>query len=206
MGRVKVFQEYRVSVSGLKNSFDYLVEPQEGDAPLPADASGAGFDCFTLKRDQTMWLNFPVEVGLSPVSAQQVYHYILRPATPMLPGGLFYVDLLDPYLHKGVNVYYLELYVQLSSADASLAYVIPVVHIEGWDGPKVTDPGWRIGYEEPKQQESSTHEATAKTSSPLAKTGDTSLAPYALASAACGGALLLTGRRLRHRRRGGRDA
>lgn len=145
--RVRVFQKYNVSTSGLQSTFEYLVVPQEVDAPLPTGADGQSFSSFTLTRDEELWLTIPVPVGASPQASSYAYHYELRPKTSTLSGGLYYVDALSTNLERGVNVYYLEVFVQESSESPADALVIPMVHVEGWDGPKVTDPGWRVSYE-----------------------------------------------------------
>ena len=144
--KVRVFQEYRVSVSGLENAFTYQIIPLENDAPLPVDESGKAFDSFTLTRTDDRWLEFAVPVAMDPSANAYAYHYTLKPAKTELADGLYYVDVLSTSLDAGVNVYYLELYVQPSSEDAAAATVTPLVHVDGWDGPKTTDPGWRVGY------------------------------------------------------------
>ncbi len=144
--KVRVFQEYRVSVSGLENAFTYQIIPLENDAPLPVDESGNEFDSFTLARTDDRWLEFSVPVAKDISASSYAYHYTLKPAKTELTNGLYYVDVLSTSLDAGVNVYYLELYVQPSSEDAALAMVTPLVHVRGWDGPKTTDPGWRVGY------------------------------------------------------------
>ena len=167
--KVRVFQEYRVSVSGLENKFTYLIVPNEDDAPLPIDESGEAFDSFTLTRDEDDWLVFAVPVTVSPSAKAYSYHYTLKPATYELEDGLHYVDVQSTSLDVGVNVYYLELHVQPSSEDAASAIVTPLVHVDGWDGPKVSDPGWRVGYkapqEKPSESSSSSSEASSASSS-----------------------------------------
>ena len=150
--RVRVFQEYKVDVSGLQNTFEYAIEPVEDDAPLPVDAAGKTFDRFTLTREEGLWLEFPVEVTVDPSATPYVYHYMLVPAQKELPDGLYYVDVLSTSLEAGVNEYPLELHVQPANADAALSVVTPTVHVDGWDGPKVTDPGWRVGYTAPEDE------------------------------------------------------
>ena len=152
--KVRVFQEYHVSVSGLENTFTYQIVPYENDAPLPVDESGKAFDSFTLTRNEDTWLEFAVSVAVSPSDKAYAYHYTLKPATNELEDGLHYVDVQSTSLDAGVNVYYLELYVQPSSKDAASAIVTPLVHVDGWDGPKVSDPGWRVGYKAPEEKPS----------------------------------------------------
>lgn len=151
--KVPVFQEYRVSASGLQSTFDYTIVPLETCAPLPVDESGESFDTFSLKRDEKLTLEFPVEVSYSESADSYVYHYTLKPASEKLAGGLYYVDVQSTSLEAGANVYYLELHVQLASTDAASAVVTPTVHVEEWDGPKVTDPGWRVSYKKPSEPE-----------------------------------------------------
>ncbi|MDO4797168.1 MAG: hypothetical protein Q4A01_04010 [Coriobacteriales bacterium] len=145
--RVRVFQIYDVSTSGLQNTFDYLVIPQEDDAPLPVEKDGQTLSSFTLTRDEEDWLTIPITVGASPEARSYTYHYELRPKQTTLPDGLFYVDVLSTDLSRGINVYYLEIFVQESNENPADAFVQPLVHVEGWDGPKVSDPGWRVGYQ-----------------------------------------------------------
>lgn len=171
---VRVFQEYRVSASGLQSTFDYRIVPLETGAPLPVDESGESFDTFSLKRDQELMLEFPVEVSYSESAASFVYHYMLKPANEKLADGLYYVDLQSTSLEAGVNVYYLELHVQLSSTDAASATVTPTVHVEGWDGPKVTDPGWRVSYKKPSESEESGGSGQTGGSGQSSTTGGTS--------------------------------
>ncbi|MBR3159415.1 MAG: hypothetical protein IKG18_15680 [Atopobiaceae bacterium] len=144
--RMQVFQEYKVPVSGLQNSFEYVIAPVEEDAPLPIDASGKTFDRFTLRREESLWLEFPVSVAVDPSATPYAYHYVLAPAQKTLEDGLHYVDALSTSLEAGVNEYLLEIYVQPSNTDAADSMVVPLVHVDAWDGPKVTDPGWRVGY------------------------------------------------------------
>ena len=150
MARVRVFQEYKVDVSGLQNAFEYVIEPVESDAPMPVDADGTFFDRFTLTREEAVWLEFPVEVTVDPAATPCVYHYTMRPVEESLPDGLYYVDVLSTNLEAGVNKYPLEIHVQPSSVDAAVSLVTPTVHVDGWDGPKVADPGWRVSYREPE--------------------------------------------------------
>lgn len=147
--RVQFFQEYRVQVSGLQNTFEYLVVPQEDDAPQPRDESGAPVERFSLTRDGDLWLTFDVEARSDESAPRLVYHYEFRPAETTLPDGLYYVDLQSTDLHAGINIYYMELQVQLPNSDDGQVIVTPLVHVEGWDGPKVSDPGWRVAYQKP---------------------------------------------------------
>ena len=202
--KVRVFQEYRVSVSGLENKFTYLIVPNESDAPLPLDESGKAFDSFTLTRDEDSWLEFAVPVAVSPSAKSYAYHYTLRPSTSELEDGLYYVDAQSTSLEAGANVYYLELYVQPSSEDAAAATVTPIVHVGGWDGPKVSDPGWRIEYS--NDSDSAAVKSTATSSSALAKLDD-SLTPWlATACIACAAAFLLVCACLIRRKTGEDDA
>jgi hypothetical protein len=145
--RIRLFQEYKVPVSGLRNTFEYKIEPVENDAPLPVDEKGDPLHSFTLTRDDELWLTFPVEVTADPNAAPYVYQYKIGPAQTTLPDGLYYADVLSTSLSPGINEYHLEIHVQPSSTDAEASVVTPTVHVEGWDGPKVTDPGWRIAYQ-----------------------------------------------------------
>lgn len=183
VAKVRVFQEYRVDVSGLQNSFTYTIEPSEADSPMPVNAAGVQFDHFELTRDQEDWLEFPIEATVSPSAEEIVYHYVLRPQTTEFDDGLYYVDVLSTDLKAGPNVYYLEIHVQLSSTDVSSTLVAPTVHIEGWDGPKATDPGWRVAYATPQQNdgkdsdvttEQTTNDATEKKSSTAQKSSGSS--------------------------------
>lgn len=209
-GQIRFFQEYRVNVSGLQNTFDYEIVPTEVDAPSFVDSSGVVVKEFSLKRDQEIWFTIPVNAQVSPSAEQLVYHYKLQPKKAKLSNGLYYVDLLSTDLKAGVNVYYLELYIQLSSADAGAAIVTPIVHVEGWDGPKVTDPGWRIAYDEKAAEESKSSEETKKSSTSgssssrtsLSKTGDTYDATLVMSCVAYGTVLLLAGLLLRRRKAG----
>lgn len=217
--RVRVFQEYKVSTSGLQSSFEYVIKPVEADAPLPVDESGESFDRFKLTRDEELWLEFPVEVAVDPSATPYAYHYVLEPVKKELANGLYYVDVLSTDLSAGVNVYYLELNVLASSADAESSVVVPLVHIEELDGPKVTDPGWRIAYKAPSSdtnknssksnngsttKASSTRSSTGRTSSSsLAQTGDPfASASFVAACLACAGILLLATASLLRRRAG----
>ena len=186
VGRLGLFQEYRVPVSGLENRFDYEIVPDEEDAPLPVDESGVAREYVSLKRDQQIWLEFPVQAQIGSPTQQLVYHYRLQPKRTELPDGLYYVDMLSPNLKAGVNVYYLELYVQLSSEGTTT--VTPIVHVEGWDGPKVTDPGWRVAYK--KSEEGDKPEDDNRPGGVLSKTGDT-YDPMLVASYATSGAMLV---------------
>ena len=202
--KVRVFQEYRVSVSGLENTFTYRIVPNEGDAPLPVDESGKAFDSFTLTRDEDTWLEFAVPVAVSPSAKAYAYHYTLKPATNELEDGLHYVDVQSTSLDAGVNVYYLELHVQPSSKDAASAIVTPLVHVDGWDGPKVSDPGWRVGYS--NDGVSAAAKSTAASSTALAKTGDALTLWLATACIACAAAFLLVCTCLSRRKTGETDA
>lgn len=146
MASVRMFQEYKVPVSGLQNTFDYKIVPLEAGAPLPVDESGKSISKISLKRDEELIIEFPVGVWRSDSADSFVYHYTLMPAKEELEDGLYYVDILNTALAAGTNVYYLELHVQLSSGEDMAARVTPTVHVEAWDGPKVADPGWRVGY------------------------------------------------------------
>ena len=148
-----MFQEYKVDVSGLQNTFEYVIEPSEEGAPLPVDADGKTFDKFTLKRDEDLWLEFPVRVAVDPEAKTYVYHYRVRPAQKELSDGLYYVNVLSNSLEAGVNEYLLEIHVYPSITETVDPIVVPTVHVEGWDGPKVTDPGWRIGYKAPDEKQ-----------------------------------------------------
>ena len=150
--KVRMFQEYKVDVSGLQNTFEYVIEPSEEGAPLPVDADGNTFDKFTLKRDEDLWLEFPVRVAVDPEAKTYVYHYRVRPAQKELSDGLYYVNVLSNSLEAGVNEYLLEIHVYPSITETVDPIVVPTVHVEGWDGPKVTDPGWRIGYKAPDEK------------------------------------------------------
>lgn len=213
-GQIRFFQEYHVTVSGLQNTFDYEIVPSEENAPMPIDDAGAVISQFSLKRNQEIWLAFHVDVDVSPSAQQLVYHYKLQPKKTKLSGGLYYVDILSKNLVAGVNVYYLELYIQLSSTDASAAIITPIVHVDGWDGPKVTDPGWRIDYDEKASNKTDNTGTTKKSStsgsnssrSSLSKTGDTYDATLVMSCVAYGLALLLVGVLLRRRRAGECDA
>lgn len=202
--KVRVFQEYHVSVSGLENKFTYLIVPNEDDAPLPLDESGKAFDSFTLSRNEDAWLEFAVPVAVSPSAKAYAYHYTLKPATDELEDGLHYVDVQSTSLDAGVNVYYLELCVQPSSKDAAAATVTPLVHVDGWDGPKVSDPGWRIEYS--NDSDSAATKPTATSSSALAQMGDALTLWLATACIACVVAFLLVCTCLFRRKTGEDDA
>ena len=150
--KVRMFQEYKVDVSGLQNTFEYVIEPSEEGAPLPVDADGNTFDKFTLKRDEDLWLEFPVRVAVDPEAKTYVYHYRVRPAQKELSDGLYYVNVLSNSLEAGVNEYLLEIHVYPSITETVDPIVVPTVHVEGWDGPKVSDPGWRISYKAPDEK------------------------------------------------------
>lgn len=205
-GQIRFFQEYRVNVSGLQNTFDYEIVPTEVDAPAFVDGSGAVVKEFSLKRDQELWFTIPVNAQVSPSAEQLVYHYKLQPKKTKLSGGLYYVDLLSTNLKAGVNVYYMELYVQLPNSADGTAIVTPVVHVEGWDGPKVTDPGWRVAYKkqaaEKSKNSSSSDKSKNSSRSSLSKTGDPYDAALVMSCAAYGTALVLAGVLLRRRRAG----
>lgn len=215
-GRVRVFQEYMVQASGLQNSFDYEIVPSEADAPVARVASGAAVTEFSLRRDQELWLEFDEKAKVSPLANQLVYHYILQPKETTLSDGLYYVDFQSENLVAGVNVYYLELYVQCSSVSADGMVVTPIVHVDGWDGPKVTDPGWRIAYDEnaaepvnpvePENPDNSKKPGESGGGGPLSKTGEAHDARLVLGCVVYGLALLLAGLSLRHRRAGECDA
>ena len=151
--KVHMFQEYKVDVSGLQNTFEYVIEPSEEGAPLPVNTDGKTFDKFTLKRDADLWLQFPVRVAVDPEAKTYVYHYMVRPVQKKLSDGLYYVDVLSNSLEAGVNEYLLEIHVYPSITDTVDPIVVPTVHVEGWDGPKVTDPGWRISYKAPDEKQ-----------------------------------------------------
>lgn len=150
--KVRMFQEYKVDVSGLQNTFEYVIEPSEEGAPLPVDADGKAFDKFTLTRDEELWLEFPVRVAVDPEAKTYVYHYRVRPAQKELSDGLYYVNVLSNSLEAGINEYLLEIHVHPSITETVDPIVVPTVHVEGWDGPKVTDPGWRISYKAPDEK------------------------------------------------------
>ena len=150
--KVRMFQEYKVDVSGLQNTFEYVIEPSEEGAPLPVDADGNTFDKFTLKRDEDLWLEFPVRVAVDPEAKTYVYHYMVRPVQKNLSDGLYYVNVLSNSLEAGVNEYLLEIHVYPSITETVDPIVVPTVHVEGWDGPKVSDPGWRISYKAPDEK------------------------------------------------------
>ena len=150
--KLLVFQEYKVPLSGLQSTFEYVIEPVDEDAPMPIDADGEPFDSFKLTRDEDMWLEFPVKVELDPSATPFVYHYIIRPAQKELTEGLYYVDVLSTSLSAGINEYALELHVLPSSVDAAHSVVVPTVHVREFDGPKVADPGWRVSYAEPEKE------------------------------------------------------
>ena len=195
---------FHLPVSGLENAFTYLIVPNEDDAPLPLDESGKAFDSFTLSRNEDTWLEFAVPVAVSPSAKAYAYHYTLKPMANELEDGLHYVDVQSTSLDAGVNVYYLELYVQPSSKDAAAATVTPLVHVDGWDGPKVSDPGWRI--ENSSNSGSAAAETSAAPSSTLSKTGD-ALTPWlATACVACAAAFLLACACLLRRKAGEGDA
>ena len=147
--KVRMFQEYKVDVSGLQNTFEYVIEPSEEGAPLPVRADGKAFDKFTLTRNEDLWLEFPVRVAVDPQGKSYVYHYVVRPVQKKLSDGLYYVNVLSSSLEAGVNEYLLEIHVYPSITEAVDPIVVPTVHVEGWDGPKVSDPGWRISYKAP---------------------------------------------------------
>ena len=151
--KVRMLQEYKVDVSGLQNTFEYVIEPSEEGAPLPVDADGKAFDKFTLTRDEDLWLEFPVRVAVDPEAKTYVYHYMIRPVQKNLSDGLYYVNVLSNSLEAGVNEYLLEIHVYPSITETVDPIVVPTVHVEGWDGPKVTDPGWRIGYKAPDEKQ-----------------------------------------------------
>lgn len=147
--RVRVFQEYKVPASGMQNAFEYRIVAQESGASLPVGEDGVPFDTFVLTRDEDSWLTFPIVAANVNEAGRATYHYVLEPVTPELPDGLYYVDLLSPNLVRGVNRYYLDINVAPPAPGTTEPVVVPTVHREGWDGPKVTDPGWRVAYEKP---------------------------------------------------------
>jgi hypothetical protein len=223
--KVRVFQEYKVSVSGLQNAFQYIIEPSEADAPMPVDANGKSFDRFTLTREDGLWLEFPVQVTVDPSAKAYVYHYIIRPVQKNLSDGLYYVDVQSSSLEAGVNEYLLEVHVRPSSVDAAVYIVVPTVHVEQWDGPKVADPGWRIGYKAPDEKPDDTPEEeqdpsspsrpkpastpasrTSASNAPLATTGDLLAAGWVAAYASFVGVLLIGWAILRRRKAGDCDA
>jgi hypothetical protein len=229
--KVRMFQEYKVDVSGLQNTFEYVIDPSEEGAPLPVGADGNTFDKFTLTRDADLWLEFPVRVAVDPEAKTYVYHYTVRPVQKELSDGLYYVDVFSTSLEAGVNEYLLEIHVYPSITETVDPIVVPTVHVEGWDGPKVSDPGWRISYKAPdekkddkqdgksdaspanKQTTSSstasnptTTQRTSSSKTSLATTGDPLPAGCALASAAVVGALLIGWGSLRLRKAGDHHA
>lgn len=145
--RVRLFQQYRVDVSGLPNSFSYRVTREDDAAPIPVDESGSAIDTFSLRRDDDIWLTFAFEEDVLTGTGTLLYRYKAEPVTTKLEDGLYYVDILSTDLRAGVNVYYIEVFVTVA-ADGTIEDVIPIVHIEGWDGPKVSDPGWCIDLDE----------------------------------------------------------
>lgn len=224
--RVRVFQEYKVPVSGLQSTFEYVIEPAEEGAPLPVDAEGKSLTSFTLTREEDLWLDFPVEVTADPSATPYVHRYMLRPSETSLPDGLYYVDALSTSLAAGVNEYALELHVQPANSDAEASVVIPTVHVEGWDGPKVTDPGWRVSYIKPEDKSggssgrasgssggssggasgSSGSSSGSSSKTTLSKTGDALSENAAMLGIACAGMLLLIGASLLRWRTGGNRA
>lgn len=150
--RIRFFQEYKVSASGLQSSFEYAIEPVESDAPMPVDADGEAFDRFTLTREQDLWLEFPVEVTVDPSATPYSYHYMIKPTQTELSDGLYYVDVLSTDLAAGVNEYALQIFVQPSSVDAANTLVVPIIYNDGFEGSKVADPGWRVAYTEPEEK------------------------------------------------------
>jgi hypothetical protein len=150
--RVRFFQEYKVPVSGLQSSFEYVIEPAESDAPMPVDEDGAPIDSFTLTREEDLWLEFPVEVTVDSSATPYSYHYMLRPTQTELSDGLYYVDVFNTNLEAGVNEYALQIFVQPSSVDAADTLVVPIIYNDGFEGSKVADPGWRVAYAEPEKK------------------------------------------------------
>ena len=138
--RVCLFQQYKADVSGLPNTFDYRVTPEDPMAPRPTDEAGNPIETLSLRRDQQAWLSFSFDDNELTGPGTEVFRYRAEPVTPELPYGLFYVDVLSTGLTAGVNVYYLEVYVTVTS-DGTIEEVVPTVHVQGWDGPKVSDPG-----------------------------------------------------------------
>ena len=145
--RVRFFQQYKTDVSGLPNTFDYRVTPEDSMAPRPTDEGGNPIETLSLRRDQQAWLSFGFDGNELVGPGTEVFRYRAEPVTPELPYGLYYVDVLSTSLAAGVNVYYLEIYVTVA-ADGTVEEVVPTVHVQGWDGPKVSDPGWRIELDE----------------------------------------------------------
>ncbi|MBO7673893.1 MAG: hypothetical protein J6S63_02645 [Atopobiaceae bacterium] len=150
--KVRFFQEYKVPASGLQSSFDYVIEPAESDAPMPVDKDGAPIDRFTLTREEELWLEFPVKATVDLSATPYSYRYMIRPAKTKLSDGLYYVDVLSTSLEAGVNEYALQIFVQPSSVDAADTLVVPIVYNDGFEGPKVADPGWRVAYAEPEKK------------------------------------------------------
>ena len=70
-----------------------------------------------------------------------------------LSDGLYYVNVLSNSLEAGVNEYLLEIHVYPSITETVDPIVVPTVHVKGWDGPKVSGPGWRIGYKAPDDKQ-----------------------------------------------------
>ena len=116
-------------------------------APRPTDEGGNPIETLSLRRDQQAWLSFGFDGNELVGPGTEVFRYRAEPVTPELPYGLYYVDVLSTSLAAGVNVYYLEIYVTVA-ADGTVEEVVPTVHVQGWDGPKVSDPGWRIELDE----------------------------------------------------------
>jgi hypothetical protein len=107
--RIRLFQEYKVPVSGLRNTFEYKIEAVESNAPLPVDEKGGPLHSFTLTRDDELWLTCPVEVTADPNAAPYVYHYKIGPAQTTLPDGLYYADVLSTSLSPGINEYHIHI-------------------------------------------------------------------------------------------------
>lgn len=141
--RVRFYQQYKVDVSGLPNTFSYRITREDDSAPFPTDESGSTADTFSLRRDDDIWLTFALKEDALTETGTLIYRYKAEPVTKKLEDGLYYVDTLSNDLRADVNVYYIEIYVMVA-ADGTIEEVIPTVHIESWDGPKVSDPGWRI--------------------------------------------------------------
>ena len=62
------------------------------------------------------------------------------------------MNVLSNSLEAGVNEYLLEIHVYPSITETVDPIVVPTVHVKEWDGPKVSDPGWRISYKAPDEK------------------------------------------------------
>lgn len=171
--RVRFFQEYKVPVSGLQSSFEYVIEPAESDAPMPVDEDGAPINSFTLTREEDLWLEFPVEVTVDSSATPYSYHYMLRPTQTELSDGLYYVDVFNTNLEAGVNEYALQIFVQPSSVDAADTLVVPIIYNDRFEGSKVADPGWRVAYVEPEKKPEGTADDTPRAGTGNNVTGQT---------------------------------